>query len=424
MLRQWLEFLDGRFMPSPDDDFELESKADGYYVTEAERGTIGRQHYTPDFLLAESRETQKNGTNVDTFPIFTRTVRGLLLSGIDESIGKSGSWPKTMIMRGDYQNLGNYWIPSKLTVKGAGGQFDFAFQNCRINEVSPAINGAQPGNWQLILVPDCFSTQFLTAVCDSLLVMSIAETCPKCDGEGMLVLRRPDGRFAAEPCDCRHEARVTALLERARIPKRYQHCSFESYTANFTGADPSLANARLMARKFVDGYPVTTEDHGLLLVGPKGVGKTHLAVGILHSLVVEKGVRGLFCDYLDLLKKIQESYSPQVLTTELEILRPVFEAEVLVLDDLGASKPSAWVWDTVALIVNRRYNERRTTIITTNLADKPAGAKVTDLERAVSKESLGDRIGDRMHSRLAEMCVTVQMNGADFRQGVGRARFG
>src|ERR1700739_2636685 len=98
----------------------------------------------------------------------------------------------------------------------------------------------------------------------------MTETCPKCDGMGMLVMQREDGRFAAEPCDCRHAVRVKALLERARIPKRYQHCSFESYTANFPGADPSLASAHLMARTFVDGYPVTTEDHGLLLVGPKG----------------------------------------------------------------------------------------------------------------------------------------------------------
>jgi DNA replication protein DnaC len=241
---------------------------------------------------------------------------------------------------------------------------------------------------------------------------------------GMLVMQRKDGRFAAEPCDCRHEVRVTALLERARIPQRYQHCSFESYTANFPGADPSLANAHRIAHSFVDGFPVTTAGRGLLLTGSIGVGKTHLAVGILHSLVVEKGVRGLFCDYRELLKEIQHSYNPQVLTTELEILRPVFEAEVLVLDELGASKPTEWVWDTVAHFLNTRYNDKRTTIITTNYADAPAGGGGTAAQRAARDETLGDRIGERMRSRLAEMCVTVQMHGADFRQGVGRARFG
>lgn len=251
----------------------------------------------------------------------------------------------------------------------------------------------------------------------------MAEVCPKCDGMGMVVARRADGRFAAEACDCRHEVRVVALLERARIPRRYQHCLFESYE---TGSlfDPSLVAARLTARQFVDGYPVTTEGHGLLLTGSIGVGKTHLAVGILHSLIVEKGVRGLFCDYRELLKQIQHSYNPQVATTELEILRPVFEAEVLVLDELGASKPTEWVWDTVAHILNTRYNDKRTTIITTNYADAPPGGVAPAAQRAMRDETLGDRIGERMRSRLAEMCVTVQMNGMDFRQKVGRARFG
>ena len=241
----------------------------------------------------------------------------------------------------------------------------------------------------------------------------------------MRVLRRPDGSQVAEPCECRHEQRVAKLLERAHIPRRYQHCSFESYEAVFPGSDRSLAAAHLMARRFVDGYPATTDGHGLLLTGSIGIGKTHLAVGILQSLIVEKGVRGLFCDYRELLKEIQHSYNPQVLTTELDILRPVFDAEVLVLDELGASKPTEWVWDTVAHILNTRYNDKRTTIITTNYPDQAPGAAVvtTAAQRAMREETLGDRIGERMRSRLAEMCVVIEMRGDDFRRTVGRARF-
>ncbi|HZD48698.1 MAG TPA: ATP-binding protein, partial [Silvibacterium sp.] len=118
----------------------------------------------------------------------------------------------------------------------------------------------------------------------------------------MRVIRRADGSQAAEPCDCRFEQRIVRLFERARIPQRYQHCSFESYEPRFTGADSSLSFAHMTARSFVDGYPATTEERGLLLTGSIGVGKTHLAVGILQSLVTEKGVRGLFCDYRELLK--------------------------------------------------------------------------------------------------------------------------
>ena len=241
----------------------------------------------------------------------------------------------------------------------------------------------------------------------------------------MRVIRRDDGSQAAEPCECRFEQGRAHLMRRASIPRRYEHCTFDSYEPRFTGADPTLVAAHLTARRFVDGYPVTTEGHGLLLTGNIGVGKTHLAVGILQSLIVEKGVRGLFCDYRELLKEIQHSYNPQVFTTELDILRPVFDAEVLVLDELGASKPTEWVWDTVAHILNTRYNDMRTTIITTNYPDHAAGdGPMTVTQRAMRQESLGDRIGERMRSRLAEMCVVVEMRGDDFRQRARRARFG
>jgi DNA replication protein DnaC len=240
----------------------------------------------------------------------------------------------------------------------------------------------------------------------------------------MRVIRRADGSQAAEPCDCRFEQRIARLLKLAAIPRRYQHCSFDSYEPRFTGADPSLSVAHFTARNFVDGYPVTTEGRGLLLTGSIGVGKTHLAAGILQSLIIEKGVRGLFCDYRELLKEIQHSYNPQVLTTELEILRPVFDAEVLVVDELGASKPTEWVWDTVAHILNTRYNDKRTTIITTNYSDQPPSGQFTGPQRAMREESLGDRIGERMRSRLAEMCVVIEMHGDDFRQRARRARFG
>ena len=107
------------------------------------------------------------------------------------------------------------------------------------------------------------------------------------------------------------------------------------------------------------------------------------------------------------------------------MLRPVFEAEVLVLDELGAAKPTDWVWDTVAHILNTRYNDRRTTIITTNYANAgPLGTESGVSARTVMREeTLGDRIGERMRSRLQEMCVVVEMHGEDFRQKVKRASF-
>jgi DNA replication protein DnaC len=253
--------------------------------------------------------------------------------------------------------------------------------------------------------------------------------CERCDGSGLLVVERTDGSRAARPCDCQLLRRAARQIARTRIPRRYEHCTLDSFETGFEAATPSLKAAFRSARKFVESYPLETRGTGLLLTGSIGVGKTHLAVGILQALVADRGATGLFYDYRELLKQVQNSYNRQVQATELEILEPVFNAEVLVLDELGASKPTDWVWDTVAHILNTRYNDRRTTIITTNyrnagpfasLLDQSAGAQARASSR---EETLGDRIGERMRSRLQEMCVVVEMSGVDFRQTVNLARF-
>src|SRR5438270_9188598 len=250
----------------------------------------------------------------------------------------------------------------------------------------------------------------------------MTDICEICGGSGLRVVQQ-DGRQFAQDCVCRMERRAARMLGKAQIPRRYEHCSLESYETNFPSSHRSLGAAHLRARKFVDGYPVETAGTGLLLTGSIGVGKTHLAVGILQALVTERGATGLFYDYRDLLKQVQNSYNPAVAATELQILRPVFEAEVLILDELGAAKPTDWVWDTVAHILNTRYNDRRTTIITTNYSNAAPLGTETGPRASMREETLGDRIGERMRSRLQEMCVVVEMQGEDFRQKVKRASF-
>jgi DNA replication protein DnaC len=171
----------------------------------------------------------------------------------------------------------------------------------------------------------------------------MSNSCPICGGSGLKLTVSPKGERYAEDCVCQLRLRTDRLLRNAAIPERYEHCILESFDPNFHGADSSLSAAYMMARSFVAEYPVATEGRGLLLVGTVGVGKTHLAIGILQALIAEKSVRGLFCDYRELLKRIQESYNPQVATTELQILAPIFDAEVLLLDELGAQKPTDWV---------------------------------------------------------------------------------
>jgi DNA replication protein DnaC len=251
--------------------------------------------------------------------------------------------------------------------------------------------------------------------------------CPVCGGTGWKTVAVAGKANRVTRCECRLDTRVSRLLKAAHIPARYEHCTLADFSTDFTGAHRSLPAARLAAGRFVEEYPI--EKTGLLFVGPIGTGKTHLAVGIIQELVRGKGVPCLFCDYRELLKQIQNSYNPSVQATELEILRPVFEAEVLVLDELGAVKPTEWVWDTVSHILNSRYNDKKTTIVSTNFPNLPPGEFASghgpreSARQAMRGETLGDRITERMRSRLLEMCRVVQVDGGDFRQRVQSANF-
>jgi DNA replication protein DnaC len=198
-----------------------------------------------------------------------------------------------------------------------------------------------------------------------------------------------------------------------------------SFTTDFPGAHPALALAHISASRFAVEFD-PGEGTGLLLIGKIGTGKTHLAVGIIKELILGRGIPCLFYDYRELLKQIQNSYNASVQTTELDVLRPVFDSDVLVLDELGAVKPTEWVWDTVSLILNTRYNNNRATIITTNFEDQAAagaGATLSAVRAAAREETLGDRIGERMRSRLHEMCRIIKLDGLDFRQKFRSANY-
>jgi DNA replication protein DnaC len=258
-------------------------------------------------------------------------------------------------------------------------------------------------------------------------IQTSAEVCPVCSGTGWKTATNHSGSGdrRVTRCDCQMRARAQSLLAAARIPKRYEHCELANYDTDFPGAHPSLADAHFVASNFAQKCD-PRGDKGLLIIGKIGTGKTHLAVGIMKELILTRGMACLFYDYRELLKEIQNSYNTTVQTTELDVLRPVFEADVLVLDELGAVKPTEWVWDTVSLILNTRYNDNRTTIITTNFDDQPAAGvsgAISPVKAATRGETLGDRIGERMRSRLHEMCRILTLDGADFRQKFRSASF-
>lgn len=238
--------------------------------------------------------------------------------------------------------------------------------------------------------------------------------CETCRGTGFAIVVR-DGREYAQPCGCRRpgEGAAADSLAPCRIPPRYEHCTL----ASFDPGSPALAQALERAMAFCAGYPHLADDEGLglLFCGSNGVGKTHLAVGVLRELVEAKGARGQFWDFHELIREIKSSYDPETKTTELQVLQPVVEKDVLVLDDLGAWKMTDWMNDTLFYILNSRYMAKRPTLITTNYQDvTPDEARATD--QNFKREFLVDRIGQRLRSRLMEMCLVVRLHGSDHRQ--------
>lgn len=209
-----------------------------------------------------------------------------------------------------------------------------------------------------------------------------------------------DGVERVRRCDCWRQSIAGHQLTHSRIPRRYQHCQL----SNFEQTVDSLREAHRRARAFVDAFPAV--DKGLLLRGRHGVGKTHLAVAMLREIIATKGARGYFYETRELLKLVRDTFATAG-ESEMDVLRPVLDADILVLDDLGAEKTSEWVQETLGLVVNTRYSERRPTIFTTNL---------DDTADTTNPNSMYVQLGARTRSRLFEMCHWVDMEGPDVRE--------
>jgi len=223
--------------------------------------------------------------------------------------------------------------------------------------------------------------------------------CAICDDTGWKPIEA-DGVRRVVRCECWQSEQTRKLFDEARIPTRYRRCGLDNFLIY---PNEKLTNTVAAVRRFADAFPSVPK--GLCLIGPHGVGKTHLAVAALRAALA-RGNQGLFFEVSDLLRLIRSTYNPVIKTAEMDVLQPLLSAQLLVLDDVGKEKTSEWVEETMTFIVNTRYNQRLTTIFTSNYEDNP------DLE---ALDSLRVRVGSRVYSRMHEMCDFFDYGGADYR---------
>jgi DNA replication protein DnaC len=251
---------------------------------------------------------------------------------------------------------------------------------------------------------------------------SCQSQCPRCDGTGRAYELR-DGYQFASICSCQQLRRGIALHNEAKLPAVLAGRDLDSVKPHFAELETALEIARNYCHRFI---PKQTKD-GLLFSGPVGTGKTHLLSSILRYMTVEKRVKCRYVEISFLYSEIRGGFSQN--RSSLDIIAPLADVPLLAIDELGKGKMSPFEQETIDELISRRYNGGKPTLLATNYQ---VGEEMRPKERFSSSEkraadanleySLKERVGERVYSRLHQMCKFVIFPGTamDYRRMTAR----
>jgi DNA replication protein DnaC len=214
-----------------------------------------------------------------------------------------------------------------------------------------------------------------------------------CDGSGWIEV----DEMTARPCACR-ELRAKRAASRklgTGVPKRFRGVGFDRKP--IADLDPQLlrpvrAYVRNIGRNLDEG-------RGFWFYGDVGTGKTSLAM-LVSKAALEAGRSVAIYSMPRLLADIKETYEEGSERSYMQLFERLTGVDLLHVDDLGAEKRTEWVLEQLYAIVNERWQEQRSMVVTTNLLDP---------------DELRAQIGERTVSRMTEMCVQIPIMGADKR---------
>ena len=237
--------------------------------------------------------------------------------------------------------------------------------------------------------------------------------CEVCGGSGNVMRRNDKGYEKISSCAaCGVVRQNVKLYNGAGIPAKYYHVHQVDAGLSPGSMNESLQKALIYAKEeFVKKFPTKK---GFLLMGASGLGKTHLAVGTIAELTLGHGVKCMFKDFFYLLSELKQAYSEG--TPENDVILPLVEAEVLVIDELGKGRSSEWELNILDQLISKRYNASRQTLATTNYVTREIAR-----ERGDTTEILEARVGERIASRLFEMCEFLYLEGKDYRKKARKA---